>query len=95
MTAKEAKNADPGTGPIKSMAARPGNDMTAPGSPACACATEDQASAAVPVLDRAVKAQMAKVTGGLSPAALAGAYLDWATHLAISPGKQVQLWESC
>lgn len=93
MTAKEAKNADPGTGPIKSMAARPGNDMTAPGSPACACATEDQASAAVPVLDRAVKAQMAKVTGGLSPAALAGAYLDWATHLAISPGKQVQLWE--
>ncbi|SHE32527.1 polyhydroxyalkanoate synthase [Ruegeria intermedia] len=91
MTAKEAKNADPRTGPIKSMAARPGNDTSAPGSPACAA--EDQTSAAVPVLDRAVKAQMAKVTGGLSPAALAGAYLDWATHLAVSPGKQVQLWE--
>ena len=29
--------------------------------------------------------------GGLSPAALAEAYLDWATHLAYSPGKRIQL----
>ena len=34
---------------------------------------------------------MARVTGGLSPAALADAYMDWAVHLAISPGKQVEL----
>jgi polyhydroxyalkanoate synthase subunit PhaC len=34
---------------------------------------------------------MARFTLGLSPAALAASYLDWATHLASSPGKQMQL----
>ena len=34
---------------------------------------------------------MTRFTGGLSPAALAEAYADWAVHLAISPGKQVEL----
>ena len=29
--------------------------------------------------------------GGLSPAALAQAYLDWATHLANAPGKRMRL----
>lgn len=32
-----------------------------------------------------------RVLPGLSPAALTEAYLDWATHLAFSPGKQLQL----
>ena len=36
---------------------------------------------------------MARFTVGLSPAALADAYLDWATHLADSPGKRMQLVE--
>ena len=31
------------------------------------------------------------MTGGLSPAALAGAYFDWAIHLMASPGKQLEL----
>ena len=31
------------------------------------------------------------MTGGLSPAALAQAYWDWATHLAAAPGKRMQL----
>ena len=44
-------------------------------------------------LDRAFHATLARATGGLSPAALAGAYLDWAAHLSLSPGKQVQLAE--
>lgn len=44
-------------------------------------------------LDRALKARMARVTKGLSPAALAGAYLDWMAHLATSPGKQIELSE--
>ena len=39
-------------------------------------------------LDRGVHAGIARLTFGLSPAALAGAYLDWAAHLAFSPGKQ-------
>jgi len=45
-------------------------------------------------LDRALKARMARVTKGLSPAALAGAYLDWIVHLATSPGKQIELSEN-
>ncbi|SNT75839.1 polyhydroxyalkanoate synthase [Paracoccus seriniphilus] len=44
-------------------------------------------------LDRALKARIARLTKGLSPAALAGAYLDWLAHLAISPGKQIDITE--
>ncbi|EEX08480.1 poly-beta-hydroxybutyrate polymerase [Ruegeria lacuscaerulensis ITI-1157] len=50
-------------------------------------------TASLQALDRALKAQMAKFTAGLSPAGLAGAYLDWLAHLATSPGKQVNLSE--
>lgn len=42
-------------------------------------------------LDHAAHASLAHLTGGLSPAALTAAYMDWAVHLAISPGKQVEL----
>ncbi|WP_445503805.1 PHA/PHB synthase family protein [Microvirga sp. G4-2] len=42
-------------------------------------------------LDHATHAGLARLTGGLSPAALADAYMDWVVHLAISPGKQVEL----
>jgi polyhydroxyalkanoate synthase len=42
--------------------------------------------------DRLLHATEAKLTAGLSPASAAGAYLDWATHLANSPGKQGELF---
>ncbi|MBQ0822853.1 alpha/beta fold hydrolase [Microvirga sp. HBU67558] len=42
-------------------------------------------------LDHAAHAGLARLTGGLSPAALMAASMDWAVHLAISPGKQVEL----
>ena len=45
------------------------------------------------ILDRSFHAGAARVTGGLSPSALAGAYADWALHLMTSPGKQTQLVE--
>ncbi len=48
-------------------------------------------TAIVEIMDRAVHASLGRVTAGLSPSALAAAYLDWATHLAFSPGKQLQL----
>src|SRR5690625_7418309 len=32
-----------------------------------------------------------QVTGGLSPAALTLAYMDWAMHLAAAPGKRTEL----
>jgi len=49
-------------------------------------------------LDRAAAATMARLTGGLSPAALWLAYCDWAMHLGAAPGKQselmLDLWQS-
>jgi polyhydroxyalkanoate synthase subunit PhaC len=43
------------------------------------------------ITDRALHAATARFTAGVSPAALAEAYLDWATHLAYAPGKRIQL----
>src|SRR5215471_3789956 len=45
------------------------------------------------VSDRSLHAVMARFTAGLSPAAMAHAYLDWATHLVYSPGKRLQLMD--
>ncbi len=44
-------------------------------------------------IDRAFKANLARLTFGLSPAVLAEQTFDWWTHLAISPEKQLQLIE--
>ena len=41
--------------------------------------------------DRFLHAAEAKLTGGISPASAMLAYLDWAVHLANSPGKQNEL----
>ncbi len=42
-------------------------------------------------IDRMVHALIGRVTLNLSPAALLLSYTDWLAHLALSPGKQVQL----
>jgi len=42
-------------------------------------------------VDRTLHARFAHLTNGLSPAALAAAYWDWAIHLAASPGKRMEL----
>ena len=49
------------------------------------------ATAIADITDRSLHATVARFTAGLSPAALTHAYLDWATHLAYAPGKQLQL----
>ena len=43
------------------------------------------------ITDRSLHATIARFTFGLSPAALGKAYFDWAIHLAVSPGKRLQL----
>lgn len=57
--------------------------------------TEDRDSYAVTafadIVDRSLNATIARVTVGLSPAAMAEAFLDWSTHLAFAPGKRMQL----
>ncbi|MDE2200358.1 MAG: polyhydroxyalkanoic acid synthase [Rhodospirillales bacterium] len=50
---------------------------------------------AADLMDRSLHAAMARTTSGLSPVGLAGACLDWAAHLAGSPGKQLWLaWKA-
>jgi len=41
-------------------------------------------------LDRAFHAMLARFTGGISPVALSLAYLDWSSHLAASPQRQLE-----
>ena len=48
-------------------------------------------TAVADIVDRSLHATIARFTLGLSPAALAKAYVDWAIHLAVSPGKRLQL----
>jgi len=43
--------------------------------------------------DRLIQAEQARITGGLSPASLMLAYLDWLVHLSNSPEKQATLVE--
>ena len=48
---------------------------------------------AAQAIDRAFKANLARLTAGITPAGLAGTYFDWASHLMLSPGKQMELAE--
>ena len=43
------------------------------------------------ITDRSLHAAMARFAAGVSPAALAQAYSDWAVHIAFAPGKRIQL----
>ncbi len=45
------------------------------------------------LLNKTSHVAMARMTLGISPAALAMAYFDWAAHLATAPGKQMELAE--
>jgi polyhydroxyalkanoate synthase len=49
------------------------------------------AEATVRSLDRPLHAATARLTGGISPAALTQAYTDWLQHLLFSPDKQIEL----
>ena len=81
-----------------------GGDGTAVAAPPRATANDREhsdvtADTAIPgfygthALDRAFKANLARLTNGVSPAGIAALYVDWLAHLALSPGKQIQLVE--
>jgi polyhydroxyalkanoate synthase len=61
--------------------------MTSPVAPA----SPDPLDGIAETLDRAASAMIAQTTLGLSPATLFGAFSDWGLHLALAPGKQLQL----
>jgi polyhydroxyalkanoate synthase len=42
-------------------------------------------------VDRAFHAMLARLTGGISPIALSLAYMDWVTHLAAAPQRQLEI----
>jgi poly[(R)-3-hydroxyalkanoate] polymerase subunit PhaC len=44
-------------------------------------------------IDRTFKANLARMTFGISPAGIVSKYFEWLAHLAVSPGKQLQLAE--
>jgi polyhydroxyalkanoate synthase subunit PhaC len=74
----------------------PGLPQIAAAAPAAPAIEPDErdsysVTAIADVSDRSLHAAAARFTGGLSPAALAQAYWDWATHLAFAPGKRMQL----
>ena len=46
---------------------------------------------AAPSLDAWLNGELAKLSGGMSPIALALAYLDWAMHLSLAPERQAAL----
>ena len=60
--------------------------QAAPNAPAVYPSTESFRA-----LDHAKEAFIARLSGGLSPAALALAWADWLIHLAAAPGKQLEL----
>ncbi|MGO4909116.1 PHA/PHB synthase family protein [Pseudorhodobacter sp. W20_MBD10_FR17] len=45
-------------------------------------------------LNHTAQSAVARFTQGISPAALAGAWFDWATHIIAAPGKQFELLEN-
>ncbi len=86
MPVKRQSTAPDATDPITDPRARP----AAPAMPVKAVSDRQQVYEA---MDRLAHARVAKATSGLSPSALGEAWMDWAVHLAVSPGKQLHLME--
>lgn len=79
---------------VVSISKSPTNDrIAAPPSMAPQPSARDSyaVTAIADITDRSLHAATARFTAGMSPAAMAEAYLDWVTHLAYAPGKRLQL----
>jgi len=63
----------------------------APIEPPVSPLTERAEGAETYQADRALHAMLARLTAGISPAALSMAYADWLLHLAASPQRQIEI----
>ncbi|HTY68336.1 MAG TPA: alpha/beta fold hydrolase [Alphaproteobacteria bacterium] len=85
-------SSQPGQGADIKPAAKPQALVASPAGP-----TPDEGAVAdhysYASIDHAFKANLARLTFGLSPAVLAEQWFDWLVHLAVLPGKQLQLIE--
>jgi polyhydroxyalkanoate synthase len=66
-------------------------DFAAPPQDGSPTVVKAKAASTFEKFDRSLHADMARWTGGLSPAALMLAFADWQLHLAASPGKRLSL----
>lgn len=82
----------PSAGPSVVSTVAPKTATVSPPRPGAPFEQDSFASTAFnDVVDRSFHAATARLTGGLSPATMVQAWMDWAIHLASSPGKQMQL----
>ena len=77
------------TVPTPTATAKPAQSHPLPATKPCETPSDSEVFG--DILDRSLHAAAARFTGGLSPAALTAAYMDWATHLAMSPGRRMHL----
>ena len=78
--------------PLRARAADQGGDRQSvvPTEQPIAPVTQD-ADGETYQADRALHAMLARLSGGISPAALLLAYTDWLSHLASSPQRQIEI----
>ncbi|MCL3882946.1 alpha/beta fold hydrolase [Marivita sp. GX14005] len=81
----------PGPGPGTAAPPASSRHVSPELSPPCAATEPDGYS--TQMLDRAIKAHMARFTRGVTPFGLSSRMFNWWVHLAGSPGKQLQLAE--
>ncbi len=68
-----------------------GQDLHLPGKAGASPAPNPISASEDHVADRAFHAMLARLTGGISPAALSLAYMDWAWNLATAPQRQMEI----
>ncbi|MEH2608721.1 PHA/PHB synthase family protein [Bradyrhizobium sp. AZCC 1693] len=79
--------------PVRARMADQGDERqpVAPIEPQVSPPTEGAADVETYQADRALHAMLARLSGGISPAALLLAYTDWLMHLASSPQRRIEI----